>query len=191
MKPQSGYGDSCTCSPTCLCLMCLCRAHQCLPATGATSCVWGVPVCTFITPWYPGPYFSRTGSPSQKKYNCLMDWDRDMLNFSNLCCTMCFLSEGREVRWVTQRLRKEWKSPSLIGLVSKQKCFRIKILLSSSSQYQGQSSMAYCLIPIYDMPSFVQMIIYINFKTAALPWDPRLSCFISVFRGKRAVDPAT
>ena len=69
LKPHSGNGDSCTCSPTCLCPMCLCRAHQCLPATGATSCVWGVPVCTFITPWYPGPYFSRTGSPSQKKYN--------------------------------------------------------------------------------------------------------------------------
>ena len=28
--------------------------------------------------------------------------------------------------------------------------------------------------------------IYINFKATALSWDPRLSCFISVFRGKRA-----
>ena len=50
--------------------------------------------------------------------------------------------------------KKRMEIPFL-GLVSKQKCFRIKILLSSSSQYQGQSSMAYSLIPIYDMPSFV------------------------------------
>ena len=58
LKPQSGNGDSCTCSPACLCLMCLCRAHQCLPATGTTSCVWGVPASTFYyTPGIRGRTF--------------------------------------------------------------------------------------------------------------------------------------
>ena len=76
LKPQSGNGDSCTCSPTCLCPMCLCRAHQCLPATGATSCVWGVPRLYFYYPLVSGAILFQNGISVPEKVqpgpDCLM-----------------------------------------------------------------------------------------------------------------------